>query len=146
MKRFFKKIFCKHVYKNINHDPTFLYCVKCTKEKHVKDHNQVNTKPNHLPFNTLVKVYLNTPTFEEGEVGVILDYDSINKDYAIAPLRSFDKHKGDMFTMLEKEGKWVNKKNFEVMDFKRQKSKYLDYLIPFFMLVVGLYIGQFFGF
>jgi hypothetical protein len=147
MKKFFKKLLCKHIYQQLEGDPNLFYCLKCTKEKRVKDHTKFKPNPNSsIPVNTIIKIYENTPAFEQGEIGIILDYDSINKDYAVAPLRYSEKFQNDLFSLLEKQSKWVKKENFEVIEYRKPKRKYLAFLLCVLSLLVGSYLEIFFGY
>jgi len=137
MKRFFKKLFCKHVYRKVSSDPNILFCVKCTKEIKSSNPDKV-TVTKTIPANTVVKIYENTPTFKNGEICIILDYDSINKAYAVAPLRYTEKFDNDIFSLLEKQSKWVKPEFFEIVDYKKGTPKYVSGIILF---LVGISVG-----
>lgn len=69
----------------------------------------------------IVLIYRGTPTFEEGNVGQIIDRDPDNNDYLVAPLRDIGKVDGDINKILQRYGKWVKPENMTKLEFDKPK-------------------------
>ena len=85
-----------------------------------------------------VLIYSDTPTFKDGALGKIIDRDTHDKSYLVAPLEDVLKCEGDTVKLLE-YGKWVEDSNFKVITFDRpNKLKSLLMDIPLYVSLLGM--------
>lgn len=105
-----------------------------------------NLKPEDV-----VLVYKDTPTFEDGMIGQIIDKDPNDGSYLVADLRDIGKADRDIGVILERYGKWVKPEHMCKLEFEKQSSfSVLPYIIGSILgggLVLGIlaydYLGPF---
>jgi len=93
-------------------------------------------------------VYAETPTFAEGELVKILDYDSNDKSYAVAPLSDVYKFKGNIGRLLENSAKWVKPDNMTKLSYVKPSKFNSLYKVLALLgsLASGYALGSFIGF
>ena len=82
---------------------------------------------------TLIKVYVGSPTFIDGELGKIIDRDPNDGSYAVAPLEAILKEEGNIDSLLRNHVKWVKESDIEPITFTRPKKSYKSYIIGFIL-------------
>lgn len=75
-----------------------------------------------LDIDTIIIIYENTPTFENGAIAKIVDRDPHDESYAVAELSDIYKENGDITKILERHVKWVKVHDFYPVYFERKKT------------------------
>ena len=66
---------------------------------------------------TPVIIYQDTPMFEGGSVGIILERDPFTTSYAVVDLKEYYEYEGDASKLLQREAFWVAQQDLTPINF-----------------------------